>query len=57
MLIPRARGIECAATAVRSSPGMSVQADVLIFVSLPPPSRDGGFLAHAEVEPLHVFFS
>ena len=50
----RPRGIERAATAVRSSLGMSVQPDIPIFVSTPPPSWDGGFLTHAEVEPLHI---
>ena len=40
MLISRAKGIDRAATAVRSSFGMSVQPDVPFFVSAPPPSRD-----------------
>ena len=52
-----ARGIERATTAVRSSPGMSVQPDIPIFISAPPPSRDVGYLAHAELKPLHVVFS
>ena len=56
VLILRARVVERAATAVRSSPGMSVQPDIPIFVSPSPPSRDGGFFARAEVKPLHVAF-
>jgi hypothetical protein len=57
VLISNARGIERAATAVRSSSGMSVQPDISIFISAPPPLRDVGYLAHAEVKPLHVVFS
>jgi hypothetical protein len=57
VLLSNLRGIERAATEVRSSSGMSVQPDIPIFVSAPPPSRDGGLLAHAEVKPLHVVFS
>ena len=51
VLLLNARGIE------RSSHGMSVQPDILICVSTLPPSRDGGLLAHAQAEPLHVAFS
>ena len=57
VLFSNARGTEHAATAVRSSPGMSVQPDISIFISAPPPSRDVGFLAHAEASPLRVIFS
>jgi len=57
VLISNARAIERAATAVRSSSGMSVPPDIPIFISAPPPSRDVGYLAHAEVKPLHVVFS
>ena len=38
VLISNARGAERAATAVHLPPGMSVQPDILIFVSAPPPS-------------------
>ena len=44
VLIPRARGIERAATAVRSSPGMSVQQDIPISVMTPSPLLDDVFL-------------
>ena len=43
MLISNARGIERAVTA-RSPSGMSVQPDIPIFVTMPSPSRDDGFL-------------
>jgi len=43
VLISRARGNERTATAVRSSPRMSVQPDIPLFVSGPPPLPDGGF--------------
>jgi len=56
-LISRAKGIERAATAVRSLPGKSVQPDVPIFISPSPSSRAGAFFAHAEVSLLHVVFS
>jgi hypothetical protein len=36
--------IERAAITVRSSSGMSVQPDILIFVTTLSPSRDDGFL-------------
>ena len=49
VLISSARGIERAATAVRSSPCMSVQPEIPILVSVAPPSRDGGLFANAEV--------
>jgi len=57
VFISKARGIEHTANAVRSAPGMSVQPDIPIFVLAPPPSRDVGYLAQAEVKPLHVVFS
>ena len=57
VLISRQIGPERAATAVCSPHGMSVQLDIPTFISAPPPSRDVGFLAHAEVKPLHVVFS
>jgi len=37
VLISKARGAECAATAVHSPPGMSVQPDIPVFVSALPP--------------------
>ena len=43
MLISNARGIGRAVTA-RSPSGMSVQPDIPIFVTMPSPSRDDGFL-------------
>ena len=49
VLISRARGHEHPATAIRSPHGMSVQPDVPTSVSAQPPSRDSGYLAHAEV--------
>ena len=56
VLILRARGSEHPGTAVRSPHGVSIQPDIPISVSLAPPSRDGGFLAHAQVQPLHAAF-
>ena len=47
VLISRARGIECAATAVPSSPGMSVQPDIPIFVSALPLSSAKARRRHA----------
>ena len=46
-----------AANAVRSSPGMSVQPNILIFVLAPPPWWDVGYSAHEEAKPVHVVFS
>jgi hypothetical protein len=43
VLILNARGIEHSIGA-RSPSGMSVQPDIPIFVTMPSPSRDGGFL-------------
>jgi hypothetical protein len=56
VLFSNARGTEHGTTAVRSSPGMSVQPDIPILISAPPPSRDVGFLDHAEASPLCVVF-
>ena len=56
-LISNARGIECAATVVRSPHRISHWTDIPIFVSALPPSRDGGLVGHAEVKPLHVVLS
>ncbi|KAF8871313.1 hypothetical protein CPB84DRAFT_1855085 [Gymnopilus junonius] len=57
VLLSRVRGPERTAAAVGSPSGMSAQPDIPIFVSTPPPSWVGGFLAHAEVKPLHSAFS
>ena len=53
VLISRARGIDRAATAVRSSFGMYVQPDIPFFVPAPPPSRDVSELAATAVRSPH----
>ncbi|KAF8887633.1 hypothetical protein CPB84DRAFT_1786750, partial [Gymnopilus junonius] len=57
VLLSRVRGPERTAAAVGLPSGMSAQPDIPIFISTPPPSWVGGFLAHAEVKPLHSAFS
>ena len=43
LLLSREIRVECVVTA-RSPSGMSVQPDIPIFVTMPSPSRDDGFL-------------
>jgi hypothetical protein len=57
VLLAKARGLERAATAVRSPVRMSVQPDITICVSaLPPSSEEGAFSLMQRVKPLHVAF-